>query len=83
MRSSTATPCRSYAGGLVGKGCVGAVRSPGMLDVGTGFSMNGHTGFPVTRSNTYVNDYLVSCTTASIFFPSTVMSVRIGAVVLS
>src|SRR5262249_34883767 len=44
IRSSTDTPCRSNGAGRVGKGCVGDVRSPGVLDCGTGRSSIGHTG---------------------------------------
>jgi hypothetical protein len=38
MRLSIVAPCRSNGGGLVGNGCVGAVRSPGVSEVGTGRS---------------------------------------------
>src|SRR5579862_1690704 len=34
VRSASVTPWRSKAGGLVGKGCVGEVCSPGTLDCG-------------------------------------------------
>ena len=44
IRSSIVDPCRSNGGGLVGNGCVGAVRSPGVSDAGTGRSSIGHTG---------------------------------------
>ena len=54
MRLSIDTPCRSNGGGFVGCGCVGAVRSPGTVDRGTGRSSIGQTGSPVTRSKTYV-----------------------------
>ena len=49
---ASVTPCRSNAGGLVGNGCVGCVRSPGTVDCGTGRSSIGHTGAPVRRSKT-------------------------------
>jgi len=52
IRSLSSTPLREYAGGLVGKGCVGDVFSPGTSVCGTGRSSIGHTGCPVTRSNT-------------------------------
>src|SRR6267143_3399819 len=52
IRLSTVDPWRSNAAGLVGKGCVGDVRSPGVADCGTGRSSIGQTGLPVTRSNT-------------------------------
>ena len=49
---------REYAGGLVGNGCVGLAFSPGMSLAGTARSSIGHTGCPVTRSNTYRNPCL-------------------------
>src|SRR5579872_7480033 len=52
IRSLSTTPLREYAGGFDGNGCVGDVFSPGTSDCGTGFSVMGHTGCPVTRSNT-------------------------------
>ena len=78
IRSSTVMPCRSNGAGRVGKGWVGDVRSPGTSDCGTGRSSMGQTGSPVTRSKTYANACLVTCTTALIGRPSTVMSARIG-----
>ena len=63
---------RAYAGGLVGKGCVGEVFSPGTSDCGTGRSSIGHTGCPVTRSKTYRYDSLLGKATALIAFPSDV-----------
>ena len=51
--SSSVTPCRAKAGGLVGNGCVGYSTSPGTsVAVSTARSSMGHTGSPVTRSNT-------------------------------
>ena len=79
IRSSVVTPWRSNGGGLVGNGCVAAVRSPGVSDVGTGRSSIGHTGRPVARSKTNAKACFVSCTTALILRPPTVMSARIGA----
>ena len=52
IRSSTLSPWRSNAGGLVGNSCVGEAFSPGTADAGTGRSSIGHTGLPVTRSST-------------------------------
>ena len=49
IRSSTDTPCRSNGSGLVGKGCVGLVRSFGTVDCGTGRSSIGQIGSPVSR----------------------------------
>jgi hypothetical protein len=40
--SSTVTPCRSKAAGLVGNGCVGDGRSPGTSEGGTRRSSMGH-----------------------------------------
>ena len=79
MRSSTETPWRSNGGGLVGKGCVGEVRSPGVSEPGTGRSSIGQTGLPLVRSKTNTSACFVSCTTALIGVPPTVMSARIGA----
>src|SRR5438445_360359 len=61
---------RAYAGGLVGNGCIGEVFSPGTSDCGTGRSSIGHTGRPVTRSNTYRNACLPGRATALIGLPS-------------
>src|SRR2546425_6395305 len=52
MRSSIETPCRSYAGGRVGNGCVGEYHSPGTSPLGTGRSSIGQIGSPVSRLNT-------------------------------
>ena len=41
---------RAYAGGLVTKGCVGAVTSCCIVVCGTGRSSIGHSGWPVLRS---------------------------------
>src|SRR5881296_1392730 len=79
MRSSTDDPWRSYAGGLVGNGCVAEYHSPGTSPLGTGRSSIGHIGFPVTRSNTYRNACLVGCATALMVCPLIVMSARSGA----
>ena len=82
-RSSCVTPWRSNAFGFVGNGCVLDARSPGTSLGGTGRSSNGQTGVPVVRSNAYANACFVSCTTAFTGRPSTVRSIRIGAVGLS
>jgi ABC-type multidrug transport system fused ATPase/permease subunit len=50
IKSSSLTPWRSKAGGLVGKGCVGEVYSPGTVDCGAGRSSIGQTGWPVTHT---------------------------------
>src|SRR5262245_31729109 len=50
-RSSSDTPWRSNAGGLVTKGCVGEYHSPGTSPLATGRSSIGQTGWPVARSN--------------------------------
>src|SRR5690242_15054016 len=39
---------RANGGGLLGKGCVGELNSPGTSDCGTGRSSTGHRGSPVT-----------------------------------
>src|SRR5262249_12344704 len=66
-------------GGLLGNGCVGAYHSPGTLPFATGRSSIGHTGLPVTRSNTYRNPCLVGTATAATARPPTEISARIGA----
>ncbi len=76
-------PCRSNAGGFVGKGCVGDERSPGTVDCGTGRSSIGHTGRPLVRSSTYRKAALFACITARMRFPSTVISPSIGGPMLS
>src|SRR5947208_14889818 len=52
IKSSIATPVRSYGGGFVGNGCVGEYHSPGTSPCGTGRSSIGQIGWPVTRSKT-------------------------------
>src|SRR4051794_15898742 len=79
IRSSFRTPWRSYAGGLVGNGCVGAYHSPGTSPFGTGRSSIGQTGSPVSRLKTYNHACFVGCASALIARPLTVMSTRIGA----
>ena len=52
-RSSTSAPWYSKGAGRVGNGWVGASSSPSRsVSVATGRSSMGHTGSPVTRSNT-------------------------------
>src|SRR3977135_79276 len=46
IRSSSDTPCRSNAGGLLGNGCVGEYHSPGTSPLGTARSTIGQTGSP-------------------------------------
>src|SRR3954454_19145031 len=41
-RSFSVMLCRANGGGMVGKGCVGEVHSPGTSDFGTGRSSIGH-----------------------------------------
>src|SRR5436190_1627406 len=79
IKSLSDTPCRSNAGGFDGIGCVGDDRSPGTVDCGTGFSSIGHTGAPLRRSSTYVKPCLLTCASALIGLPLTLMSTRIGA----
>src|SRR5689334_18915898 len=50
--SSAVIFCRAKGGGAVGNGCVGHASSPGIRLLGTGRSSMGHSGLPVTRSNT-------------------------------
>src|SRR5215471_18027277 len=61
IRSSIDTPWRSYAGGLVGNGCVGAYHSPGTSPFSTGRSSIGQIGVPVTRSKAYTIACFVGC----------------------
>ena len=79
IRFSSVAPCLSNGAGLVGKGCVGDVTSPGTVDCGTGLSSISQTGSPVSLSKTNANACLVSCVIALISRPSTVISIRIGA----
>src|SRR2546425_4434898 len=67
--SSTPNDNRANGRGLVGKGCVGHALSPGTSLLGTDRSSIGHSGVPVTRSNTYRNPILVACATTSIILP--------------
>ena len=46
MSSGMLTKFLAYAGGFVGKGCVGEYVSPGTSPRGTGRSSMGHTGSP-------------------------------------
>src|SRR5439155_26224383 len=64
IKSLTEEPWRSYAGGLVGKGCVALVFSPGTVDCSTGRSSLGQMALPVVRSNIYRNGCFVGCGTA-------------------
>ena len=73
------TPCRSNGAGLVGKGCVGLVFSPGTFDCGTGRSSIGQIGSPVSRFSTNRNACLVGCASALTVAAVHVMSNRIGA----
>ena len=52
LMSSIVIACLTNGGGLVGKGCVGQLCSPGISLFGTGRSSIGHIGSPVTRSKT-------------------------------
>src|SRR5579859_1944589 len=52
IKSLSRTPFRLYAGGFDGIGWVREYHSPGTVPVSTCFSSIGHTGLPVTRSNT-------------------------------
>src|ERR1043166_5569017 len=72
-------PWLSYAGGLVGNGCVGEYHSPGTSPLGAGRSSIGQIGLPVIRSNTYRNACLVGCATALTGLPSTEILTSIGA----
>src|SRR5262249_62392072 len=65
---------RAYRNPSGGNGCVGDVFSPGTSDCGTGLSSIGHTGCPVTRSNTYSHPSLLGDATALIGLPFTLMS---------
>ena len=65
MRSLSLTCCRAKAAGKLGIGCVGEARSPGTSLAGTGRSVMGQIGLPVTRSNTYSHAVLDGTTTTS------------------
>src|SRR5262252_8385817 len=79
IRSSSDTPCRSKAGGLVGKGCVGEYHSPGPSPIVAGLSVFGRVSWQVVWSNTYTQPCFVGCASALIARPLTTISVRIGA----
>src|SRR5215831_19673545 len=64
IRSSIDEPCLSYAGGLLGNGCVALVFSPGTVDCSTGRSTIGQIGCPLARSKTYRIACFVGCATA-------------------
>ena len=70
----------TFEGGRFGG--VGLRRAACSLGTGEGAterSSIGQTGWPVTRSNTYVKPCLLTWATALIGFPSTVISTRLGA----
>src|SRR5262249_9464359 len=77
--SFTVIPCRLKGGTTVGKGCVGDVTSPGTSDFGTGRSSTGHSGLPVTRSNTNRNPVLEASATTSTVRPSCFTVTNCGA----
>ena len=55
------------------------VNSPGTSLWGTGLSSTPKTGSPVNRFKMNTNPSFPVCTSAGIFFPLTVMSIRMGA----
>ena len=68
------------AGASTGRAASGTPPHPGTsVSVSTGRSSMGHTGSPVTRSNTYVKPCMDTWSAASISRPSTVMAARFGA----
>ena len=68
-------------GGNEENGCVGQACSPGTSLFGTGRSSMGHTGSPVTRSNTNTKPCLVACATASMRLPPLRTVISCGAAV--
>lgn len=78
MTSSTVKPCFVNGAGFVGNGCVGYAASPGTSLAGTDRSSTGHSGFPVTRSNTNRNPSFVGAATASTRLPSCITVTRFG-----
>ena len=70
---------RPNGSGRVGNGCVGQACSPGMSLAGTGRSSIGHSGWPVTRSNTKSWPVLVGCATMSTIRPSWRTVINFGA----
>ncbi len=71
LKYASLYPCLANGAGLVGKGCVGQGFSPGiMLLVGTGTSLIGNKGLPVTRSKINTKAIFVTRATASTGFPS-------------
>ena len=69
LMSSTVNDRLPKAGGLVGKGCVGAEDSPATSVFGTARSSIGQSGSPVTRLKTYRNPVLPAWATAGIVRP--------------
>ncbi|PYV86415.1 MAG: hypothetical protein DMG05_19760 [Acidobacteria bacterium] len=60
VMSSRVTKILPSGGGLMGKGWVGQVASPGTLLCGTGRSSTGNKGSPVRRSSTNMNPIFVT-----------------------
>src|SRR5688572_31273049 len=83
LTSSFVNDCFTKGGGLVGKGCVGHVSSPGISLFGTGRSSIGQIGSPVTRSKTNRKPFLFASATTSIVRPSFLIVVSCGAELLS
>ena len=83
VRSSTVICCRANGAGLVGNGCVGQVCSPGTALFSIARSSMGHSGVPVSRSNTNRKPCLAASATASIALPSCLTVTSCGAAVRS
>src|SRR5437879_5753264 len=69
---------RANGAGFRGNGCVGHTDSPCRSEGGTGRSWMGNKGSPVSRVNTKMWPDLVTCATASIFFPLRRTVTRLG-----
>src|SRR5215470_3622747 len=76
--SSALYVLRASTGGLSGNGWVKELRSPGTLLIGTGRSSTPNTGLPVSRLRMYICACLGTATSAGIFSPLTVMSMRVA-----
>src|SRR6185295_14399634 len=83
LMSSFVKDCFTKGGGLVGKGCVGHVCSPGISLFGTGRSSIGQIGSPVMRSKTNRKPFLFASATTSMLRPSFLIVVNCGAELLS
>ena len=77
-RSAFVIDMRASGGGLIGKGWVGDVHSPGAFVCGTGRSSMPHIGSPVSRLKTNIRPIFVITATPGITLPSRLVSTSVG-----